>query len=122
RRELIQSNINLFYNAVSKHAAWTSCQHLGIIAIPMKPVCDTLKSPIIPVIAPYGGATALGQFLSDANFRVLVVHFPVVPKDKEIVRINLHADHTSEQILSLVDLIFEWTQSRRKVGMSASHL
>ncbi|KAF5567542.1 8-amino-7-oxononanoate synthase [Fusarium phyllophilum] len=122
RRELVQSNINLFYNAVSRHAEWPSCQHLGIITIPMKPASDTLKSPIIPVIAPYGGATALGQFLSNANFRVLVVHFPVVPKDKERVRINLHADHTSEQILSLVDLILEWTQSRRKVGMSASHL
>ncbi|KAF5583999.1 8-amino-7-oxononanoate synthase [Fusarium pseudocircinatum] len=76
----------------------------------------------IPVIAPYGGAAFLGQFLSKAKFRVLVVHFPVVPKDKERVRINLHADHTSDQILSLVDLILEWTQSRRKVGIPLSHL
>jgi 8-amino-7-oxononanoate synthase len=88
----------------------------------MKPASGTLKSPIIPVIVPYGGATALGKFLGNAEFRVLVVHFPVVPKHKERVRINLHADHTSEQILSLVDLILEWTQVRRKVGMSASHL
>ncbi|KAF5684078.1 serine palmitoyltransferase Lcb2 subunit [Fusarium denticulatum] len=122
RRELVQSNINSFYNAVSSHAAWPSCQNAGIITIPMKPAYDTLKSPIIPVIAPYGGAAFLGQFLSNAKFRVLVVHFPVVPKDKERVRINLHADHTPDQILSLVDLILEWTQSRRKVGIPLSHL
>jgi 8-amino-7-oxononanoate synthase len=118
----VQSNITLFYNAVSKHAAWPSCQHLGIIAIPMKPASDTLKSPIIPIIAPHGGAAALGQFLSNAKFRVLAVHFPVVPKDKERVRINLHADHTSDQILSLVDLLLKWTQSRRKDGISLSHI
>ncbi|PNP78688.1 hypothetical protein FNYG_08034 [Fusarium nygamai] len=122
RRELVQSNIDSFYDAVSSHAAWPSCQNAGIITIPMKPAYDTLKSPIIPVIAPYGGAAILGQFLSNAKFRVLVVHFPVVPKDKERVRINLHADHTSDQILSLVDLILEWTQSRRNVGIPLSHL
>jgi 8-amino-7-oxononanoate synthase len=118
----VQFNINLFYDAVSRHAAWPSCQHLGIITIPMKPASDTLKSPIIPIIAPHGEAAALGQFLNNAKFRVLVVHFPVVPKDKERVRINLHADHTPEQILSLVNLILEWTQSRRKVGTHLSHL
>lgn len=88
----------------------------------MKPETNTVKSPIIPVIAPHGAAALLGQFLCNAKFRVLVVHFPVVPKDKERVRINLHADHTSDQILSLVDLILEWTQSRRKASMALSHL
>lgn len=88
----------------------------------MKPASDTLKSPIIPIIAPHGGAAALGEFLNNAKFRVLAVHFPVVPKDKERVRINLHADHTSDQILSLVDLILSWTQSRRKTRASLSHL
>ena len=88
----------------------------------MKPETNTVKSPIIPVIAPQGAAAILGQFLSIAKFRVLVVHFPVVPKDEERVRINLHADHTSDQILSLVDLILEWTQSRGKVDMPQSHL
>ncbi|WKT54103.1 Pyridoxal phosphate-dependent transferase, small domain [Fusarium oxysporum f. sp. vasinfectum] len=88
----------------------------------MKPASDTPKSPIIPIIAPHGRAATLGKLLSNAKFRVLVVHFPVVPKDKERVRINLHADHTSDQILSLVNLILEWTQSHRKVGMPLFHL
>ncbi|KAF4952466.1 hypothetical protein FGADI_6700 [Fusarium gaditjirri] len=122
RRDLVQSNITLFYNAVSKHAAWPSCKNLGIIDIPIKRAYDTLKSPIIPVITPHGGAAALGQFLGNTKFRVLAVHFPVVPKDQERVRINLHADHTYEQILSLVDLILDWTQSCRKVGATPSHL
>ncbi|KAF5627068.1 8-amino-7-oxononanoate synthase [Fusarium sp. NRRL 52700] len=122
RRELVQSNIKLFYSAVIEHRGWPTCQHLGIIAIPMKPASNTVKSPIIPVLAHRGGAASLGQFLSNAKFRVLVVHFPVVPKDEERVRINLHADHTSDQILSLVDLILEWTQSRGKVDMPQYHL
>lgn len=88
----------------------------------MKPASNTSKSPIIPIIAPHGKAATLGKLFSNAKFRVLVVHFPVVPKDKERVRINLHADHTSDQILSLVNLILEWTQSHRKVGMPLFHL
>ncbi|VTT84450.1 unnamed protein product [Fusarium fujikuroi] len=122
RRDVVQSNIDLFYDAIKKHVSWPECQHLGIITIPMKPETNTVKSPIIPVIAPHGAAAILGQFLCNAKFRVLVVHFPVVPKDKERVRINLHADHTSDQTLSLVDLILEWTQSRRKAGMALSLL
>ncbi|KAF4415451.1 8-amino-7-oxononanoate synthase [Fusarium acutatum] len=122
RRDLVQSNINLFYDAVNNHVSWPSCQHLGVITIPMKPTTNTANSPIIPIIAPDGGAAALGRFLSKKKFRVLAVHFPVVPKDQERVRINLHADHTANQILSLVNLIIEWTQSRRKVGTSVSHL
>ncbi|RBR12666.1 hypothetical protein FVER53590_03414 [Fusarium verticillioides] len=122
RRDLVQFNINLFYDSINKHASWPGCQHLGIITIPMKSRTDTTMSPIIPIIAHHGGAAALGQFLSQKRFRVLVVHFPVVPKDQERVRINLHADHTADQILSLVDLIIEWTQTRRRVGMSESHL
>ncbi|KAF5986714.1 serine palmitoyltransferase Lcb2 subunit [Fusarium bulbicola] len=122
RRDLVQSNINLFYDAVSEHGLWKSCQHLGIITIPMKPTTDGGNSPIIPIIASHGGAADLGRLLSQERYRVLVVHFPVVPKDQERLRINLHADHTSDQILSLVDLIIKWTQSRRKVGMPLSHL
>ncbi|KAF5544605.1 8-amino-7-oxononanoate synthase [Fusarium mexicanum] len=122
RRDLVQSNINLFYDSVNEHVLWKSCQHLGIITIPMKPTTEGANSPIIPIIAPHGGAADLGQLLSQERYRVLVVHFPVVPKDQERLRINLHADHTSDQILSLVDLIIKWTQSRRKVGMPLSHL
>ncbi|KAF5532963.1 8-amino-7-oxononanoate synthase [Fusarium napiforme] len=122
RRDLVRSNINLFYDSISKHVSWPSCQHLGIITVPVKPTPDTAMSPIIPIIAPHGGAAALGQFLSKERFRVLAVHFPVVPKDRERVRINLHADHTSDQTLSLVNLIIEWTQSRRRAGTSESHL
>ncbi|KAF5250719.1 hypothetical protein FANTH_4162 [Fusarium anthophilum] len=117
-----RSNLNLFYDAVSKHVSWQSFQNLGIITFPMKPTTDDVNSPIIPIIAPHGGAAALGEFLSKKMYRVLVVHFPVVPKDQERLRIVLHADHTSDQIHSLVDLIIEWSQSRRRVGMSVSHL
>ncbi|EXK26253.1 hypothetical protein FOMG_17155 [Fusarium oxysporum f. sp. melonis 26406] len=53
RRDFVQSNIKLFYNAVNKHVLRPSCQHLGIITIPMKPASDTPKSPIIPIIAPH---------------------------------------------------------------------
>ncbi|KAJ4245558.1 hypothetical protein NW762_014067 [Fusarium torreyae] len=122
RRALVQSNINFFYEALTSHAAWPDCQRLGIVTIPIKVRSDTLKSPIIPIITQPGEAVVLQYFLKKANFRVLVVHFPVVPKGKERVRINLHADHTSEQILSLVNSILAWTQTRFKAGSHISRL
>ncbi|KAF4963473.1 hypothetical protein FSARC_8522 [Fusarium sarcochroum] len=122
RRALLQSNINLFFEALTSHTAWPDCQRLGIITIPMKAAPDTPKSSIIPIIAQSGEALALGDFLKNKKFRVIVVHFPVVPKDKERVRINLHSDHTPEQILSLVRLILEWVQTRSNVGRHISHL
>lgn len=38
--------------------------------------------------------------------------YPIVPRDKERVRLVIHADNTTAQIDEVVDLIMNWSRSR----------
>ncbi|KAF4979842.1 hypothetical protein FDECE_17993 [Fusarium decemcellulare] len=122
RRRRLQSNVITFYKAITTHAAWDVCQRLGIVAVPIESTHSMIRSPIIPIITRTGEAVSLGKYLQEAKLRVLVVHFPTVPKDKERLRINIHADHSRDELLSLASLIMEWAQARPRSGKQLSHL
>jgi 8-amino-7-oxononanoate synthase len=65
-------------------------------------------SPIIPMLTKVGLSHSLEDRLADCGFFSLEVGYPVVAKEKERVRVIMHADNSEHEVDSLVDVIVNW--------------
>jgi len=72
------------------------------------------QSPVVPLVTKPGDGEALAAKLIQAGYWVNVVYYPVVPKDKERVRLSLHSDNDLKQIKGIVALIMEWAMERHE--------
>jgi hypothetical protein len=57
-------------------------------------------------------AASLARKLQEADYQVNPVFYPIVPREKERVRLVMHADNTAAQIDDIVDLIMSWSMER----------
>jgi 8-amino-7-oxononanoate synthase len=114
RRTRLQNNIQRFYEKITGHSEWAKCVFGGILSLPTQKTWHTgsFQTPIIPLITELGQATKLTQKLHEAGYQVNSVFYPIVPRDKERVRLVIHADNTTAQIDEVVDLIMNWSRSR----------
>ncbi|KAJ5865154.1 uncharacterized protein N7529_007070 [Penicillium soppii] len=114
RRTRLQNNIRRFYEKLTCHSKWAKCVFGGILSLPTEKTWDTgpYLVPIIPLITDLGQAASLAQKLQDAGYQVNPVFFPIVPREKERVRLVMHADNTAAQIDEIVDLIMGWSMER----------
>ncbi|KAJ5776443.1 uncharacterized protein N7511_001454 [Penicillium nucicola] len=113
RRIRLQNNTRRFYEKLTCHSEWAKCVFSGILSLPAEKTCNTgpYLAPIIPLITESGQAASLAQKLQDAGYQVNAVFFPIVPREKERVRVVMHADNTATQIDEVVDLIMGWSMT-----------
>lgn len=99
-----------FFRKLTSHTLWPRIKSNGVLYLPTEETWNTepFQSPIVAVIPQAGLAADLGNFLAEVKYRVNVVHYPIVPKDKDRIRMVIHADNTVEQIDRVVELIVEW--------------
>lgn len=79
--------------------------------MPTEPAWETqpFLSPIIALVTVQSEkAGILRNKLDDASYLTNVVHFPVVPKGMDRVRLVVHANNTEKEIEGVVKLITEW--------------
>jgi 8-amino-7-oxononanoate synthase len=114
RRTRLQNNIRRFYEKLTFHSQWAKCVFSGILSLPTEKTWDTgpYLVPIIPLVTDLGQAASLAQKLQDAGYHVNPVFFPIVPREKERVRLVIHAENTAAQIDEIVDLIMGWSMER----------
>ncbi|KAJ5334632.1 hypothetical protein MYU51_012395 [Penicillium brevicompactum] len=110
RRENLQERVHQFYRSLTRHELWnTSCKKDRLrVAGASNWKSMSFISPIVPLLTKGGLSHSLENWLTDSGFFTIGVGFPVVPKDKERVRCIIHADHTEDEIDSLVDAIVKW--------------
>ncbi|KAI2788222.1 hypothetical protein POX_e06235 [Penicillium oxalicum] len=114
RRLRLQNNLSNFYEKLTRHPTWAKCAFSGILSLPTEKVWRTgdFLTPIIPLVTEPGQASSLARKMQSAGYQVNPVFYPIVPRDKERVRLVMHADNTSAQIDEVVHLIMTWATSR----------
>lgn len=65
-------------------------------------------SPIIPLLTKPGFSHSLYDRLTACGFFSLEVGYPVVPRNKERVRVIIHADNAEREVDGLVDAVVTW--------------
>lgn len=65
-------------------------------------------TPIIPLLTKAGLSHSLEDRLTACGFHSLEVGYPVVAKERERVRVIIHADNTEQEIDGLVDTVVNW--------------
>lgn len=65
-------------------------------------------SPIIPLLTKPGLSHSLEDRLTGCGFFSLEVGYPVVAKEKERVRVIIHADNTESEVDGLIDAVVNW--------------
>ncbi|ROW15084.1 hypothetical protein VPNG_03413 [Cytospora leucostoma] len=71
---------------------------------------DVARSPIIPVLT--RRARSLAGFCQERGFMVRPVVSPTVPEGKERVRVCLHAENTTKEVLGLGKAIRAWIEDQ----------
>ncbi|GFF62458.1 8-amino-7-oxononanoate synthase [Aspergillus udagawae] len=112
RRIRLQNNIRRFHEGLTNHPEWPKFTQAGILRLPTEQTWGDgcFSAPIIPIITSVGQSAGLAEKLQEAGYWVNPVRYPIVPRDKERVRIVVHADNTDEQIDEVVDLIMIWAR------------
>jgi 8-amino-7-oxononanoate synthase len=111
RRQTLQQNIYLFYHVLTTHKIWAHPHRKDVMYLPTEPTWQTqpFLSPIVPLVtAQSDKAGILADKLADANYLTNVVHFPIVPKGMDRIRLMVHADNTHEEIEGVINLIVGW--------------
>ncbi|KAJ5297575.1 hypothetical protein N7508_007824 [Penicillium antarcticum] len=124
RRIRLHNNIRHFYETLTGHSEWAKCVFGGIISLHTEKTWDaeSFNAPIIPLVTELGQAVSLAKKLQKSGYQVNPVFYPLVPRDKERVRLVIHADNTVAQIEGAVNVIMEWSSERSggQFGKSAS--
>lgn len=68
----------------------------------------TFISPIIPLLTKPGLSRSLYDRLTGCGFFSLEVGYPVVPRNRERVRVIIHADNTEHEVNGLADAVVNW--------------
>ncbi|RAK95227.1 aminotransferase class I/II-fold pyridoxal phosphate-dependent enzyme [Aspergillus ibericus CBS 121593] len=114
RRARLQHNIAYFHDQLAKNPYWSTVQQHGILRIPTEATwaTESFHAPIIPFDTREGEANLLAERLHQAHYWVNAVHYPIVPKSQERVRLVLHADNTEAQMDDIVRVILEWAMEQ----------
>ncbi|KAF2117147.1 pyridoxal phosphate-dependent transferase [Lophiotrema nucula] len=108
----IQSHAKLFFEILTSHSFWPTAKEKGLLCVPLS---DEWKSQaffthIITVSTRQKCTLWLYVHLLAASFCVFPVESPIVPVGKGRLRIILHADNTDEDIIGLIEALFEWAE------------
>ncbi|KAL4897488.1 class II aminotransferase/8-amino-7-oxononanoate synthase [Aspergillus ambiguus] len=114
RRRRLQENVRHFYHRLTSHAKWPEVKRKGILYLPTEKSWGSgpFQSPIVPIVPRPGLAVDLGKHLEAAKYWVNTVHYPIVPKNMDRIRIVLHTDNDIRQIDHVVELIMEWAMKQ----------
>ncbi|KAJ5172811.1 hypothetical protein N7492_005404 [Penicillium capsulatum] len=114
RRDCLQQNIYSFHRKLTGHPKWIDAKAEGILALPTERAIhlEPFLSPVISLITPPYEAKDLQRHLQRAGFWVNVAHYPIVPKNKDRVRIVVHTHNTEKQIDNVVEQIMHWASGR----------
>ncbi|PWY67642.1 PLP-dependent transferase [Aspergillus sclerotioniger CBS 115572] len=114
RRTRLQQNISYFHNKLTSHPHWSAIKQNGILTIPTEGTwaTESFHAPIIPFNTRDGDANSLADRLHQAHYWVNPVHYPLVPKGQERVRLVLHADNTESQIDDILGVIMQWSMEQ----------
>ncbi|KAL3475859.1 pyridoxal phosphate-dependent transferase [Aspergillus californicus] len=111
RRHALQQNIHSFYHLLTTNKTWTHPFRKRVLYIPTETRWKTqpFLAPIIGLVTTQPEkAGLLADKLAEAHYFTNVVHFPIVPKGMDRIRLMIHADNTREQIAHVVELIVAW--------------
>lgn len=114
RRRDLEKNVQLFHRHLQGHPAWKKATKHGIVSVPAEETRLTgpFYSPIVALVTQPGQCNDLAQSIQRSGYWVNPVSYPIVPKELERVRINLHADNTEAEIHGVVQVIAEWILKR----------
>ncbi|KAF7594369.1 hypothetical protein BBP40_009350 [Aspergillus hancockii] len=119
RRHRLQENLRFFYQNLTASPWWKEAKQQGVFSLPTEEAWQSVPflAPIIALAVQTGKAKDLAQRLHRAKFWVNPVNFPLVPKNKDRIRIVVHSDNTKNQIKAIVLLIMGWGRGQmRHVG------
>ncbi|KAB8227465.1 pyridoxal phosphate-dependent transferase [Aspergillus alliaceus] len=114
RRCQLQENLRYFYQTLTMSPWWDYGKKEGIFSLPTERTwrSEPFLAPIVALVVRPGMARKLAQFLHQAKYWVNPVNFPLVAKDKNRIRIVIHADNTKSQMESVVCLVMEWARGQ----------
>ncbi|KAJ7581566.1 PLP-dependent transferase [Mycena floridula] len=73
-------------------------------------------TPVIPILTPY--SQSLRAYLLQHGVDTSAIFSPVVPKDKERIRVSMHSFNSKEEISKLVELACQWARDFNVSGAS----
>ncbi|KAE8349895.1 pyridoxal phosphate-dependent transferase [Aspergillus coremiiformis] len=116
RRCRLQQNLQHFYQILTTSSWWADAKQGGIFSLPAEKTwrLDPFLSPVVALVMQPGKARQLAQILHRAKYWVNPVNFPLVAKDKNRIRIIVHADNTKNEIETIVCLIMEWAREQMR--------
>ncbi|KAB8262878.1 pyridoxal phosphate-dependent transferase [Aspergillus pseudonomiae] len=118
RRCRLQRNLQYFYQTLTTSVEWKHAKEKGIFSLPTERTwrSQAFLAPIAAIVMQPGKAKELAQHLHQAKYWVNTANFPLVPKDKNRIRIVIHADNTENEIKGIVRLLREWAQGQLRLS------
>ncbi|KAE8131576.1 pyridoxal phosphate-dependent transferase [Aspergillus pseudotamarii] len=117
RRRRLQKNLQFFYQTLTTSVEWKHAKEKGIFYLPTEKTwrSEPFLAPIAAIVTQPGKAKELAHHLHQGKYWVNPMNFPVVPKDKNRIRIVIHADNTEGQIEGIVRLLREWARGQMRL-------
>ncbi|PFH61327.1 hypothetical protein XA68_17629 [Ophiocordyceps unilateralis] len=113
-RQQLQNRVRMFHEFVTRHPHWNAVKRSGVLSIPTlnSKNVDEFHCPVVPLITSTGLCRSLQEESLQHGFLTHGLHFPVVPRTGERVRLVIHAGNTTEELHNLVNMLMAWASKK----------
>ncbi|KAJ4305132.1 hypothetical protein N0V90_000662 [Kalmusia sp. IMI 367209] len=112
-QDRVQDHVRLFFESIIAHPLWPQAQSTCRLSIPLLDLAwrdQPYVTHIVPIHTQEPYHYWLYFHLLYSGFSVFPVSYPTVPSHKTRLKVTFHADNTTEEVLRLVDAMFDFVQ------------